>query len=198
MGVDMVIVSAYICDMNLLHTESFRAPAPPLAAHQFGACDKCAGTGRFATRSGRDIGACFACAGSGKVKPEAAGIAVSDEALRATFDKLVASGLRRVKLRMQGFEVKPAKATGKNPGALYVTEGETYLGKIINGRFDSASVCSAETAEKVAALVADPLASIKASGLCTGNCAVCGLELTDPISVRIGIGPRCLERLGGA
>lgn len=175
---------------------SLTAPAVVAAAAPQ-VCTRCNGSGHFIGRNGRALGDCFACKGAGKLaaKPAAAAVAVTDEALRATFDKLRESGLSRVKLRMQGFTVSPAKATGKNPGALYVKESGTYLGKIINGRFDCTSECSAETAAKVAALVADPLAAIKASGLETGRCALCGLELTDPESIARGIGPICAGRL---
>lgn len=184
--------------MNLLHLETFAA-LPPVAL--FAPCAKCSGSGKFIGRNGRELGECFACKGAGKTRTraaiEAAGVLVNDDALRATFDKLLASGLKRVKLRMQGFEVKPAKVGGKHPGALYVTQdrGGVYLGKVINGRFDSASACNAATAEKVAALVSDPLAAMKASGIETGICCVCGLTLTDPESVSAGIGPICAGRL---
>lgn len=33
-------------------------------------------------------------------------------------------------------------------------------------------------------------------GVLTGNCCVCGAELTDPVSVARGIGPICLEKGG--
>lgn len=188
--------------MNLLQTERFTAPrlpvthtAPAVVLDSVKVCPRCTGGGKFIGRNGTAIGDCFACKGAGKVSVKGPGVEVSDEALRAVFDKLRESGLSRVKLHMQGFLVKPAKASGKNPGALYVTEGETYLGKIINGRFDSASCCTPDIAAKVAALVADPMAAIKATGLATGNCAMCGLELTDPTSLEIGIGPICRSRL---
>lgn len=184
--------------MNLLSTERFTAPPPAVA--MFDPCRKCNGSGRYFGRRGTDMGPCFACKGEGKFlrrPPASTGILVSDDALRAAFDKLRASGLKRISLRMQGFKVKPAKADSKNPGALYVTETEsdTYLGKIINGRFQNTRECTTETAEKVAALIADPMAAIKASGIETGTCAICGLELTDPESIARGIGPICAERL---
>jgi hypothetical protein len=173
-------------------------PPAPLAA-MFEPCFKCKGSGKFIGYTGRELGECFTCKGAGKLRTraaqEAAAVVVQDDALRATFDKLLASGLKRVKLRMQGFEVKPAKAGGKNDGALYVKQGETYLGKVIGGKFLKMDCCTPETAGKVAALMADPMAAIKATGQEVGNCAVCGLELTDPVSIEIGIGPICLKRL---
>lgn len=180
--------------MQALIAEHFTIPAPARASAL--PCERCDGGGQFIGRNGRAIGPCFACKGTGrKARPTVAGPVVNDEALRAAFDKLRASGLKRISLRMQGFKVKPAPETGRNAGALYVTEGETYLGKIVRGVFDCTAACSGATATKVAALIADPMAAIKASGQETGNCAVCGLELTDPDSIAIGIGPICLGRL---
>lgn len=182
--------------MNLLSTERFTAPPPAVA--EFDPCRKCSGSGRYFGRRGVDMGECFACKGAGKFPrrpPASTGLVVSDDALRAAFDKLRESGLKRISLRMQGFKVKPAPETGKNAGALYVTEGETYLGKIAGGRFLRAAACTTVVADKVASLVADPMAAIKASGIETGTCAVCGLELTDPESIARGIGPICAERL---
>ncbi len=190
--------------LQALIADTFKATPPVLATM---ACSKCDGSGKYIGRNGRALGDCFKCAGRGRVaNPHAAadrevagkpGIEVSDEALRAAFDKLRESGLKRISLRMQGFKVKPAKADSRNPGALYVTKdnGDAYLGKIIGGRFQCTAECSTDTAAKVAALIADPMTAIKASGQATGNCAICGLELTDPISLEIGIGPVCLARL---
>lgn len=187
--------------MNLLRLDTFTAPPTAPLAAMFEPCGRCNGGGKFIGRNGRELGPCFTCKGEGKLRTraaiEAAAVVVDDDALRATFDKLLASGLKRVKLRMKGFQVKPAKAGSKNEGALYVTQdgGGTYLGKVINGKFLKMDCCTPETASKVAALIADPMAAIKATGQEVGNCAICGLELTDPASLAIGIGPVCLERL---
>jgi hypothetical protein len=186
--------------LQVLTSEVFRAgpPAPIVPATLV--CQKCDGTGRFIGRNGRDLGECFACKGAGRIpnpaRVQALAPTVNDEALRAVFDKLRASGLKRIKLRMSGFAVKPAPESGKNAGALYVTEGETYLGKVVGGRFLRVDCCTPEVADKVAALIADPAAAIKATGIETGTCAICGLELTDPESIARGIGPICAERLG--
>ena len=185
--------------MNLLHLDTFTAPRPAPMAAMFEPCGKCKGTGKFTGYTGRELGECFACKGAGKLRPrsavESAGVLVNDDALRATFDKLLDSGLKRVKLRMSGFAVKPAKSTGKHPGSLYVTEGETYLGRVAGGKFLRMDCCTQETADKVAALIADPMAAIKATGIETGTCCLCGLTLTDPASIERGWGPICDERM---
>jgi hypothetical protein len=185
--------------LQVLIAEAFHVPPPAPVVPATLVCQKCSGSGRFIGRNGKDLGECFACKGKGRVANPARAAAVAplvnDDALRATFDKLRASGLKRIKLRMTGFAVKPAPETGKNAGALYVTEGETYLGKVIGGRFLRTDACTADVADKVAALIADPAAAIKATGIETGCCAICGLELTDPESIARGIGPICAERM---
>lgn len=170
-------------------------------------CQRCSGSGRFIGRNGRDLGECFTCKGTGlaqavraaaaapAAKPQAP--AVADEALRAAFDRARASGLIRLRLNLGGLIVKPAKATGANPGALYVTDSTgTYLGKVAGGSFCRSGDCTAEQAGKVAALLSNPKDTIEASGKETGTCAMCGLMLTDPESIARGVGPVCAERWG--
>lgn len=43
-------------------------------------------------------------------------------------------------------------------------------------------------------LCADPLGVIRASGHLTNRCGICNRELSDPESVRLGIGPVCLKK----
>lgn len=186
--------------LQALIRETFNVPPPAPAA---AACTRCAGDGRFVGRNGRVLGSCFACNGTGKVslrtsadRAAPAGPAVEDDALRAAFDAARASGLRRLRITLGDVVVKPAGATSRNPGALYVTEGETYLGKIIAGRFQRAGACTAATAERIAGLVSDPKAALEAYGQETGVCAICNLTLTNPESIARGIGPICATRYG--
>lgn len=61
---------------------------------------------------------------------------INTDALRAAFDKAAATGLKRPKLRYEGFEVSRAPDHGKNAGALYVKSSDDgYLGKIVNGKY---------------------------------------------------------------
>jgi hypothetical protein len=182
--------------MQVLHSETFRAGPPPVLRMT---CTRCNGGGKFIGRNGFALGDCFACKGTGKAPAPRAtveGKAVTDDALRAAFDRARASGLIRLRLNLGGLVVKPAKATGRNAGALYVTEGGTYLGKVAGGQFIREACCGEEQATKVAALLSDPKAALEASGQETGQCAMCGLTLTDPDSIARGIGPICAERWG--
>lgn len=163
------------------------------------ACPRCRGTGRFTARSGAVLGDCFACSGSGKTKPaepKASAIEVQADALHAAFDRAIAAGLKRPRITLDGVIVKPAGANSRNPGALYVTEGETYLGKVVAGRFVRSGPCSQEQAQSIADLIADPKRAAEAYGIRTGRCCICSRELTDSESVERGIGPVCAEKFG--
>jgi Family of unknown function (DUF6011) len=106
--------------------------------------------------------------------------------------------LRNLKLRMGAFTVKPAPAHGKNPGALYVVRASDreYLGKLQDGRFQKAFVCTPVEAEAVVAACADPEAATVAFGRLTGACGVCGRRLDNHASIERGIGPICAEKMG--
>ena len=131
--------------------------------------------------------------------PRAAATAVNDEALRACFDRALASKLKRPVLRLDFIKVSPAPATGKNPGALYVksTDNEgTYLGKVMGGAFTPSRDCTPEQAAQVADLMSDPAKALDAYGRRTGNCGCCGRPLTAAESVERGIGPICAAKFG--
>ena len=99
-------------------------------------------------------------------------------------------------LRVAGFRFKEAPAHGKNPGAIYVTEDETYLGMVKDGAFRKAFVCQPVQAEAIVAAAADPKGAAIAYGRQTGECAICGAELTAGVSIERGIGPICAEKWG--
>lgn len=121
--------------------------------------------------------------------------------LKAAFDTaaayIAANGLTRKtpKITIGGITISPAKATSKNPGALYVKDGEEYLGKIAGGRFVAQQVCSAEQQAKVLAFVADPAEAAKVYGQTTGVCCVCNATLRSEWKNR-GIGPICAQKFG--
>lgn len=127
---------------------------------------------------------------------EAAAPAISTDKLMAAFDAARSAGLKRLKMRFLGFEASPAPATGKNPGAIYVKDGEQYLGKIQGGKFLASRECGPDVAQSVAQAMNDPMAAAVAFGRQTGACCCCGRELTDPVSVENGIGPICAGKFG--
>jgi len=122
--------------------------------------------------------------------------------LKAAFDKAAAyaaergRGLRRPRITIGETVISPAPAHGKNPGALYVKAGETYLGKIDAGRFYASRDCSPEMQSRVLAFIADPKAAAEAYGIETGVCCICNATLTNKVSIERGIGPICAEKFG--
>lgn len=123
--------------------------------------------------------------------------AVSQDKLMLAFDTAKANKLTRLKIRFDGFFCYPAPATSQNAGAVYVkSDAREYLGKVQNGRFVKSFDCSAEIAEKVWRVLADPLAEAIAYGKQTGNCAICGRFLENKESVDRGIGPICAAKYG--
>lgn len=124
------------------------------------------------------------------------------DALIAAFQRASSKGLKNPALQMEFFCMKPAKATSRNPGCIYVTEskryGSTYYGKIdANGVFYPSRECSDDLKAKVQAVGQDPLGQVVLSGRRTGNCACCGLPLTKGESIDRGIGPICYEKYFG-
>lgn len=123
---------------------------------------------------------------------------VNADQLKAAFDKASTAGLKKPKLRYEGFEVSRAPDTGKNAGALYVKgEDDAYLGKIVGGKYLATREAEAAgIVSRVAETMRDPLALAIAYGKRTGNCSCCGRKLSDPTSVAMGIGPVCAEKYG--
>lgn len=60
----------------------------------------------------------------------------------------------------------------------------------------AAGLDAAKIKEALDAIEADPVEALKAHGIDTGSCGCCGRELTDPGSIKRGIGPICWARGG--
>ncbi len=122
---------------------------------------------------------------------------VSMDKLMATFAHARQSGLKNPKLRVAHLVISPAKAESTNAGYLYVKTGETYLGKISpEGRFLRSRECDDAAEAQLLAIAADPLAAAVAHGKKTGICSCCGAELTNALSIELGIGPICRSKWG--
>lgn len=117
------------------------------------------------------------------------------------FDKAKESGLKRPKIRLDGFQLSLAPAHGKNAGHLYVKNGSEYLGKITpEGKFLKPYSLSKELAADIdAKLIAtgkNPMEAAVAYGKRTGECSCCGRELTRADSIERGMGAICAGRFG--
>lgn len=112
------------------------------------------------------------------------------------FERARDNGVRSPKLRLDTFVFSRAPDHGLNAGAVYVKEGETYLGKIAAGRFQTSRECTPEIEGRVLAVAADPATAATAYGRRYGRCSICGRELTRNESIDRAMGPICAERFG--
>lgn len=117
--------------------------------------------------------------------------------IRAMFDTAKANGLKKTAYRAEGLILKAAPDSGRNAGALYVTDDQQeYLGKLVGTTFHPVRTAPASVAEALRAIAEDPKEAAVRWGRKTGRCSCCGRELTDPASVSMGIGPICAEKWG--
>lgn len=139
------------------------------------------------------------CIGRDKARAAAPAVEatnVSAARISAAFHAATESGLRRPRITIGGFQLSLAPATGRNPGAIYVKDNGQYVGKVVGGVFYPGRDFNGERLATLQAVFADPAAAARNHGLETGECSCCGRLLTDPESVRKGIGPICEGRFG--
>lgn len=124
------------------------------------------------------------------------GTEISVGRIEEAFDTARGNGLKRLRLHLDAFTFKPAGENSANKGGIYVTEGDTYLGKVLGGKFLRTRECTDEQEQRIVAAAGDPAAAAKAYGQRTGTCCVCGRELTAEESIERFIGPICAEKYG--
>lgn len=124
---------------------------------------------------------------------------VNIAAIKAKFDVAHARQVKRPMMRLDAFVFK-AVIKGANAGGIYVTQADDseYLGKIVGGRFMRVAACSPDQEARIVAAASNPDEAAKAYGQRTGNCCICGRELTAEESLARFIGPICAEKYGMA
>jgi Family of unknown function (DUF6011) len=156
---------------------------------------------KYGSLTPNQLAACRKCV-DGRKRAQEARVAREQSAPEINISKIeeafakASKSLKKPKLHLDAFTIKHAGANSKNAGALYVTEGEEYLGKIVGGKFLSVKSCGDERQARVIEAAADPQAATIRYGRLTGHCGCCGRMLVDPVSVARGIGPICAERYG--
>ena len=80
-------------------------------------------------------------------------------------------------------------------GWIFVDDGAEYGSRKSYGRQGPDAKYSGQIPDQLKAVLADPLAALKAYGMLTGSCGVCGRKLEDEESVALGIGPICASKL---
>ena len=126
--------------------------------------------------------------------------------LEETFSVLINAALKRDEEILPGYYAIDGKRyridlpdTGKWKGFLFLRTGSEYKmthriairrpdGEFTSGTSDHGKLV-------LARIVADPLAAMKAYADITSECSICGRKLEDPLSVAIGIGPKCRNQM---
>lgn len=119
------------------------------------------------------------------------------EALVETFIVAMRNGLKRPKLVVGDYRFSLAPPSGSNAGHIYVKNDEDgYLGKINpeGDKFLCVRACTEDHVAMVNQIVANPKAAALKYGKESGVCACCARELTDPVSIKAGVGPICADR----
>jgi hypothetical protein len=132
-----------------------------------------------------------------KAKAKAAVATIDMSKINALFETAASNGLKRRILRVGSLAISVAPVTGTNAGCLYVKDGGEYAGKITQeNKFFGLRTARKEIEAELIELAKDPMAAAKMHGQQTGNCCCCNRELTDPVSIELGIGPICAENWG--
>ena len=122
---------------------------------------------------------------------------VDSNRLEKAFISARSNGLKWPKILLGDIKISPAGETSANAGALYVKDmNNTYLGKVMGGKFMRSRDCGSEQAQVVVDLLNDPMRYAEAYGKRTGVCCCCGRELTNDESIERGIGPICAAKFG--
>ena len=131
-----------------------------------------------------------------QAKKEAADIGGAGfEKLLQGFASAKASGLKRPRLTIDRLVFSLAPDSGKNAGFLYVKVSGEYAGKVDpKGKFYKSYAATADDVALIERVGKDPHGEAVAHGKRTGNCACCGRELSDPVSIANGIGPICANK----
>lgn len=125
-----------------------------------------------------------------------ASVSVDLQPIRDMFEKALENGHKRPTYRAEGLVINRASSYGANPGALYVKdEAGEYMGKIIGTTFTPARN-AAPAGQALLQIAENPLEAAVRYGRKTGRCACCGRELTNKLSIELGIGPICRDKWG--
>lgn len=106
-------------------------------------------------------------------------------------------GISKPQIKFGSYKIQLV-TEGFNIGGLYIYCDGTYLGKVkVDTFYPSQSVSlGIEIIEEIKSILSDPQSFAVAYGQKTGNCCLCGRELTNKESVQYGIGPICMEKVG--
>lgn len=95
----------------------------------------------------------------------------------------------------------PQRAQPVNRDAIFITaagERGAYLGKILRGQVLPSAAATRLDVDNIQLAVRDPLEAAVRYGRETGRCSICDRTLSNPESIKLGIGPICRSKFGWA
>jgi hypothetical protein len=125
---------------------------------------------------------------------QAAKSVVDPSAIRDMFAVAHKNGLKKPGLWFGDIKISEAPANGVNAGALYVKRNGQYAGKIVGNVFKTVYGTPDSILADLLKIAADPATILREKGKQTGVCCCCGRELSDPESIKAGIGPTCASK----
>jgi hypothetical protein len=131
--------------------------------------------------------------------PAAQGVEINVGRIEEAFASAQASGLKKLRMHLDSFKFSPAGANSANAGGIYVKRSGgdgAYLGKVMGGKFLRSRDCTDDEEKRIVEAASDPEKAAKAYGQRTGQCSICGRELTAEESIERFVGPVCAERYG--
>lgn len=75
-----------------------------------------------------------------------------------------------------------------------VFNGYMYCGKLHGDVFEATENCPPAIIQRILLFAIDPIHFLTSEGKRTGRCCVCGITLTNPESIALGIGPICRSK----
>lgn len=118
------------------------------------------------------------------------------------FQKIKEKGGKKITYRSSVIRLSAAPDNGANPGMIYIKDNNgDYVGKMNRRGYKlpfqkSSNLTIPELNAALIEIATDPEGVAVRYARQTGICACCGAELTDPESVKRGIGPICAETWG--
>jgi Family of unknown function (DUF6011) len=131
-----------------------------------------------------------------RAEKAAAAPVVDMSAITALFDTAKGNGVNKLVWRANGLTISPSRELGTSELWVKDTNQGAWVGKIAAGKFQAFRAATDKTLPMLCEIATNPTAAAKEYGRETGNCCVCGRELTDPVSMANKIGPICAEKWG--
>ncbi len=128
-------------------------------------------------------------------KVQTAPALVAFKNIHEAFRAAMQGGAKAPQMQVTGFQFRVSRSD-PNPDVIFVIREGIYIGKIDAGMWKPGRDGTTKDAELIGVIDRNPVEALKSFGHDTGRCGICGRLLTDPASVKDGIGPICANKWG--